>query len=136
MRRRDEKGKRENDSRWRRFEISDRARCFETREREKETPKRRWHIGRRKEPVAGRDVLVGEHSVHHIATTPIDCSDCLHSIDKAPATSQTRERRAFHKYQGCSRSRLPFRRFFRFHFDRQQNLPKDGRLSPFSERSS
>jgi hypothetical protein len=31
----------------------------------RETPKRRWRIGRRKKPVAGRDVLVGEHSVHH-----------------------------------------------------------------------
>ncbi|KYN37592.1 hypothetical protein ALC56_07791, partial [Trachymyrmex septentrionalis] len=25
----------------------------------------RWRVGCRKEPVAGRDVLVGEHSVHH-----------------------------------------------------------------------
>jgi len=31
----------------------------------RETPKRRWRISRRKKPVAGRDVLVGEHSVHH-----------------------------------------------------------------------
>lgn len=35
------------------------------REREEETPKKRWRVGCRKEPVAGRDVLVGEHSVHH-----------------------------------------------------------------------
>lgn len=33
--------------------------CFNERER----PRRK--DGRRKEPVAGRDVLVGEHSVHH-----------------------------------------------------------------------
>lgn len=32
---------------------------------ERETPKKRWRVGRRKEPVAGRDVLVVEHSVHH-----------------------------------------------------------------------
>lgn len=35
------------------------------------------------EPVAGRDVLVGEHSVPRIATTSIDRSDCLHSVDNA-----------------------------------------------------
>lgn len=130
-----EKRERESDSRWRRFEISDRVRCLDEREREPE--ERRWHIvGRRKEPVAGRDVLVGEHSVHHIATTPIDCSDCLHSIDKAPATSQTEERRAFHKYlpRVVPKVVCLFGAFLCFHFDRQESVPKDGHLSPFSER--
>lgn len=83
------------------------------RERERDPEERRRHIvGRRKEPVAGRDVLVGEHSVQHIATTPIDCSDCLHSMDKGPARSQTKERRAFQQIPAAGRSqnRLPFQR--------------------------
>jgi len=58
------KRKRVIQSRWRRFEISDRVQAS-TRETEIETPKKRWRVGCRKEPVAGRDVLVGEHSVHH-----------------------------------------------------------------------
>lgn len=56
------KRKRVIQSRWRRFEISDWVRAST---RERETPKKRWRVDRRKEPVAGRDVLVGEHSVHH-----------------------------------------------------------------------
>lgn len=114
-----EKKERESDSRWRRFEISDQARCFKTRERERDRREDGISAYRRKEPVAGRDVLVGEHSVHHIATTPIDCSDCLHSIDKAPATSQTRERRV---PQIPALGPLPFRRVFRFHFDRKTSV--------------
>jgi len=63
---RGEMGKRKRviQSRWRRFEISDRVRAL-TRERERETPKKRWRVGCRKEPVAGRGVLVDEHRVHH-----------------------------------------------------------------------
>lgn len=60
-----------------RYQIESRVR------RDRATRKRRWRIWPYGEPVAGRDVLVGEHSVLRIATTSIDRSDCLHSVDNA-----------------------------------------------------
>lgn len=55
----------ESDSKWRQLVISDQSRAQAVRRETKDPGERRWRIFCSKKSVAGRGVLVGEHSIRH-----------------------------------------------------------------------